>query len=61
MQKKYVRLVKQMYEERASAIKSSVGLTDDFRVRIGSHQESVPRPYLFDVLMDVMAEDIRKV
>uniref|UniRef100_A0A8D9DMA0 Reverse transcriptase domain-containing protein n=1 Tax=Cacopsylla melanoneura TaxID=428564 RepID=A0A8D9DMA0_9HEMI len=56
---KYVRLVKEMYKDVKTEIRSSVGMTEGFEVRVGLHQGSVISPYLFDMVMDVMTDEIR--
>lgn len=54
MPEKYSRLAQQIYEAAKIAIKSSVGLADECRVRVGLHQGLVVSSQLFDVIMDVM-------
>lgn len=57
---KYVRLVKEMYREVRTVVRSSVGVTEGFDVKVGLHQGSVLSPYLFDLVMDVLTEDIKR-
>ena len=47
---KYVRLVKDMYDGAESHVKSCVGPTDNFTIRVGLHQGSALSPYLFDLI-----------
>ncbi|KAI5715261.1 hypothetical protein M8J77_013350 [Diaphorina citri] len=54
---KYVRLVNEMGVK--TEIRSSVGMTEGFEVRVGLHQGSVISPYLFDMVMDVLTDDFR--
>lgn len=56
---KYVRLVKEMYKETKTVIRSSVGVTTGFEVCVGLHQGSVISLYLFDLIMDVLREEVR--
>lgn len=56
---KYVRIVQDMYEGARTQVRSSVGLTDKFLVRVGLHQGSSLSPYLFNLIMDVLAQGVR--
>src|SRR6187551_861596 len=57
---KYVRLVKEMYERAETTVRCSVCRTEGFKVRVGLHQESAFSPYLFNLVMDVMVETVKK-
>ena len=37
---KYVRIVQDMYEDSATAVRCAVGMTDRFKVKVGLHQGS---------------------
>ena len=52
---KNVMIVQDMYEGARTRVKSSVGITDMIPVGVGLHQGSSPSPYLFAMLMDVLA------
>ena len=52
---KYVRIVQDMYEGARTRAKGSVGLNDTIPVGIGLHQGSSLSPYLFAMIMDVLA------
>ena len=56
---KYVRLVMDMYEGARTQVRSSVGLTGWITVRVGLHQGSSLSPYLFDLIMDVLAQGVK--
>ena len=56
---KYLRIVQDMYEGTRTRIKSSVGLTDKITVSVGLHQGSSLSPYLFAMIMDVLACGIK--
>ena len=56
---KYVSLIQDMYEGATTKVKSSVGLTRSIQVRVGLHQGSALSPYLFDLVMDVISQEIR--
>ncbi|KAI5748378.1 hypothetical protein M8J77_024911 [Diaphorina citri] len=57
---KYVRIVRDMYEDAVTKVRSSVGVTEEIPVQVGLHQGSALSPYLFDLIMDVLTEDVRK-
>ena len=57
---KYVRLVKDAYEDARTQVKTSIGLTGKITVRVGLHQGSSLSPYLFDVILDVLGRGIKE-
>ena len=57
---KYVSVVKDMYEDCATAVRCAVGTTEDFKVRVGLHQGSALSPFLFAIVMDRLTDDIRQ-
>ena len=57
---KYVRLVKDNYEDARTQVKTSIGLTGKITVRVGLHQGSSLSPYLFDMILDVMGRGIKE-
>ena len=61
MPEKYVRIVQDMYEGARTQVKSSVGLTDKIPVGIGLHLGSSLSPYLFAMIMDVLARGIKDI
>ena len=58
--KKYVRLVKDTYEEARTEVKTSIGLTGKITVRVGLHQGSSLSLYLFDIILDMMGRSIKE-
>ena len=52
---KYVMIVQDLHEGARTRVKSSVGLTDMIPVGVGLHQGSSLDPYLFSMIMDVLA------
>ena len=61
---KYVRLVKDMYmlyKDVRNFVRSSVGETKKCPVNVGLHQGSALSPYLFDIVLDIITEDVRDV
>ena len=57
---KYVRLVKDTYEDARTQVNTSIGVTDKITVRVGLHQGSSLSPYLFDMLLDVMVRGTKE-
>ena len=57
---KYVQLVQDMYEERKTVVRYGVGTTESFKVKVGLHQESALRPFLFAVIMDRITDEVSR-
>ena len=57
---KYVRLVKDTYEDARTQVNTRIGLTAKVTVRVGLHQGSSLSPYLFDMILDVMGRSIKE-
>ena len=55
-----MQYLQDMYEEARTRIKSSVGLTDKIPVGVWLHQGSSLSPYLFAMIMDVLAHRIKQ-
>ena len=58
---KYLMIVQDMYEGARTRVKSNVGLTDMIPVGVGLHQGSSLSPYLFAMIMDVLARGIKDI
>ena len=56
---KYVMIVQDMYGGARTRVKSNVGITDIILVGAGLHQRSSLSPYLFAMIMDVLARGIK--
>jgi len=56
---KYITLIKDMYDNVVTSVRTSDGDTDDFPISIGLHQGSALSPYLFDLVMDEVTRDIQ--
>uniref|UniRef100_A0A8I7BIV4 Reverse transcriptase domain-containing protein n=1 Tax=Hordeum vulgare subsp. vulgare TaxID=112509 RepID=A0A8I7BIV4_HORVV len=56
---KYITLIKDMYDNVVTSVRTSDGDTDDFPITIGLHQGSALSPYLFDLMMDEVTRDIQ--
>jgi len=57
---KYVRLIQDMYKGGITAVRSSVGMTNQFEVKVGVHQGSALSPFLFTIMMDTITEELRE-
>ena len=49
------------YDGCLTSIRSAVGTIDEFSVKVGLHQGSALRPFLFAVMMDWLTDDIREM
>ena len=56
---KYMTPAQDMYKGVKTLVRSSVGDTEEFTVKVGLHQGSVLSPYLFDLIMNVIAEEMK--
>jgi hypothetical protein len=56
---KYITLIKDMYDNVVTSIRTSDGDTNDFPINIGLHQGSALSPYLFALVMDEVTRDIQ--
>ena len=57
---KYVKLIKEMYRNVKTRVKTVAGITESFDVRVGLHQGSALSPFLFNVVFDVLTEGVRR-
>jgi hypothetical protein len=56
---KYITLIKDMYDNVVTSIRTSDGDTNDFPINIGLHQGSALNHYLFALVMDEVTRDIQ--
>jgi hypothetical protein len=56
---KYIILIKDMYDNVVTSVRTSDGDTNDFPINIGLHQGSALSPYLFALVMDDVTRDIQ--
>jgi hypothetical protein len=56
---KYITLIKDLYDNIVTSVRTSEGDTNDFLINIGLHQGSVLTPYLFALVMDDVTRDIQ--
>ena len=60
VQVEYIRAIQDMYEGVMTRVRTPVGDTIDFPIKIGLHQGSALSPYLFNLVMDVVTESIQE-
>jgi hypothetical protein len=56
---KYITLIKDMYDNVVTSIRTSDVDTNDFPINIGLHQGSALSPYLFALVMDEVTRDMQ--
>jgi hypothetical protein len=56
---KYIALIKDMYNNVVTSVRTSDGDTNDFSINIELHQGSALSPYLFALMMDEVTRDIQ--
>jgi hypothetical protein len=56
---KYITLIKDMYDNVVTSVRTSDGDTIDFPINIWLHQGSVLNPYLFALVMDKVTRNIQ--
>jgi hypothetical protein len=56
---KYITLIKDMYDNVVTNVRTSDGDTNDFPINIELHQGSALNPYLFAFVMDEVTRDIQ--
>ena len=56
----YIRVVQNMYRDCLTTVRCAVGTTEGFPVKVGLHQGSALSPFLFAIIMDRLADGLRK-
>jgi len=56
----YINIIKDMYEDCSTSVRTDSGLTSKFQIEVGLHQRSALSPLLFVIIMDILAEDINE-
>ena len=56
---KYITLIKDMYKNAMTFVRTCGGDTTDFPINIGLHQGSALSPYLFALVIDEVTRDIQ--
>lgn len=57
---KYVRVLRDMYEDSVTAVKCGVGTTDWFKVEVGLYKGLALSPFQFAVMMDILKDEVRQ-
>ncbi|KAL6554932.1 hypothetical protein OROGR_006190 [Orobanche gracilis] len=57
--KKYIDIIKDMYEGASTSVRTSVGKTEEFPIQIGVHQGSALSPFLFAIVMDELTNSLQ--
>jgi len=55
----YIRLIKDMYKGGRTSVRMPEGVTNDFYVGMGLHQDSALSPFLFTLVMDELTKGIQ--
>ena len=56
----YVKAVMKLYQEVLSQVKMEREDSKEFALRVGIHQGSILLPFIFDVVMDVVTEEVAR-
>jgi len=56
----YINIIKDMYEDCSTSVRTDSGLTSKIQIEVGLHQGSALSPLLFIIIMDVLAKDINE-
>jgi hypothetical protein len=57
---KYITLIKDMYKDVMTFVRTCDADTSDFPIKIGLHQGSTLSPYLFPLVMDEVIRDMQE-
>ena len=57
---KYVLLIKEMFRDVKTRVRSGAGTTEGFEVKVGLHQGSALSPFLFNIVFDVLTRGVRR-
>jgi hypothetical protein len=56
---KYITIIKDIYDNVVTSVRTSDGDTNDFSINIGLHQGLTLSPYLFALVMDEVTRDVQ--
>ena len=57
--RKYIDIIKDMYDGVTTNVRTSVGSTEDFPITMGVHQGSALSPFLFAIVLDELTKSIQ--
>ncbi|XP_063587724.1 uncharacterized protein LOC134764976 [Penaeus indicus] len=57
---KYVKIIQESDRNATTKVRSTVGTTHSFQVKVGLHQGSALSPFLFNTAFDVLTEAVRE-
>ncbi|GJW09732.1 retrovirus-related pol polyprotein LINE-1 [Tanacetum coccineum] len=58
--RRYLRVIKDMYEGVKTRVRTTMGSTEFFQVEVGLHQGSAISPYLFTLILDELSRGIQE-
>ncbi|GKC52249.1 retrovirus-related pol polyprotein LINE-1 [Tanacetum coccineum] len=58
--KRYIRVIRDMYDGEKTRVRTSIGNTKSFPVEVGLHQGSTISPYLFALILDELSRRIQE-
>ncbi|GJR45109.1 retrovirus-related pol polyprotein LINE-1 [Tanacetum coccineum] len=58
--RRYLRVIKDMYEGVKTRVRTTMGSTEFFQVEVGLHQGSTISPYLFTLILDELSRGIQE-
>ena len=58
--RRYLRIIRDMYEGAKTRVRCTVGCTEFFQVEVGLHQGSAISPYLFALILDEITRGIQE-
>ncbi|XP_037804916.1 uncharacterized protein LOC119599255 [Penaeus monodon] len=53
-------MIQECYKNVAARVRNTVGTTEHFEVKVGLHQGSALSPLLFNIVLDVITENVRE-
>ena len=57
----YIRVIQDMYDGCTTSVRTLIGSTESFEVKVGLHQGSALSPLLFITVMDVISKEVCRV
>ena len=54
----YIKVIQDMYDGCTTSVRTLIGSTESFEVKVGLHQGSALSPLLFIIIMDVISQEV---